>query len=76
MNRNDCHLTGGSALQQRWLEFLGETVPFLTKVAGLRVLNDKRSDYRYSSIRLRGGTRGCVGGGGGWLRPTVTNKLP
>ena len=24
----------GSALQQRWLEFLGETVPFLTKVAG------------------------------------------
>jgi len=24
----------GSALQQRWLEFLGESVPFLTKVAG------------------------------------------
>ena len=27
----------GSALQQRWLEFLGETVPFLTKVAGLLI---------------------------------------
>jgi hypothetical protein len=27
----------GSALQQRWIEFLGETVPFLTKVAGLLI---------------------------------------
>ena len=27
----------GSALQQRWIEFLGESVPFLTKVAGLLI---------------------------------------
>ena len=27
----------GSALQQRWLEFLGVAVPFLTKVAGLLI---------------------------------------
>jgi len=40
----------GTALQQRWLEFLGETVPFLTKVAGLLIsggtdaLNDNAGD--------------------------------
>merc|ERR1719453_1032134 len=40
----------GSALQQRWLEFLGETVPFLTKVAGYLIsggtdaLNDNAAE--------------------------------
>ena len=40
----------GSALQTRWLEFLGESVPFLTRVAGLLIsggadaLNDNAAD--------------------------------
>ena len=44
-------LKEGSALQSRWLEFLGVTVPFITRVAGLRPANWAPVEHECYALR-------------------------